>query len=166
MTIREQAIGIYKAAGYLPRQAITLFSIIVSFPFLLFQVFDAVSTSFKNTTATFAGFTPIQEHTVEQKRNFFFQLKYLYTVEGTDHYAIRDVIGHPTREAAQFALGQYGESPEPISIWYDSNTPDEFELNEPTSNWIVFLSCTVGLGFLAYYLKWLLLKYYELELKD
>lgn len=166
MTIKEQVRGIIKAAPYLPIQALTLLSFFIILPILLVQLFEAYTATYRETAATFTSFSRIQERIMKNETDFFFQLNYGFKVDGKDYQAVLDRGGHSTQDAAEFSLSQFTEKPNPVTIWYNPKNPREYQFYSPQKDWIIYLSLIFGLAFFAYYLKWLLLKYYVLELKE
>lgn len=166
MSIKEQFEGILKASHHLPFASLRLISILIGIPFLLIQFFNTITTSYNEVDAVFIGYTPVQERTREGKIEYFFKLSYSFRVNGKDYSLSKD-NGYISREIAEFNLtqSQLGEYPGPISIWYNTKDPYETELENPNTNWILYLALIALLGALAYYFKWVLLKYYELEIK-
>lgn len=166
MSIKEQFEGILKASPHLPFASLRLISILIGIPFFLVQFLNTITTSYTEIDAVFKGYTSVQERVREGKIEYFFKLNYSFRVNGKDYSLSKDNY-YISREIAEFNLtqSQLGEYSGPISIWYKTNDPHETKFENPNVQWIGYLGLIVLLSALAFYFKWILLKFYELEIK-
>ena len=164
MTIKEQLIGIIKAAPYLVRQSTTLLVCIIAIPFLLHESWQTYRMDWKPIKAQLVSFSKIQERIKDKKPDFFFVLQYEYKANNVSYYH-SEGESYLTREKSEARIRFLKSADREISIWYDSNNPSISKSTHPTSDWKMYLFMVLILMGWIWYLKWLLLKYYVLEIK-
>jgi len=161
-TILKQLRKIINAAPHLPFQSAFGLALLISVPILSFKFFEKIIPDWSETTAFPIEYSNIQDRIRQKESEFFFTIKYSYkdaesTLYLTNEYSYRgEKIAEESLESLQ---------DENISIWYNVRSPKAFVLSEFETYWLPYLmSIIVALLFLKY-IRWLLIKFYELEIE-
>ena len=165
MTTKEQLIGILKASPHLPIQAFTGLIMLIAIPILGVKLVEYATTDWIQTSASISLYIDIQERTKDKKTEFFYQIEYQYPVKG-ESLTFRTDHGFSTKISAEKDLSWIKKYPEDITIWYDQNNPINYEVDNAEDAWLIYLFIMIIPISVLAYCRWILLKYYELEIKN
>lgn len=163
MTIKNQFLKIIKAAPHLPRQT---FYLIVALISVCVFIYKGINENFKDwemTQAQYASCTKIQERIKDKKPDYFFGLQYSFQVKGDLFYHF-DQESYSTLERADRRVSQLNESNHARQIWYLKSNPNKSTSENPENDWIAYFMVATIMVCVVLYIKWILLKYYKLEL--
>jgi len=163
MKAKEQIKRIAKAAPHLPIQAMTSLAILFVIPFLIFQIYNSVSTSWSQTNAIIKKSNGIQERIKNGEPEFFYSIEYSFNVN-SEEFIIPFEKGFDNKGVGESDLRSRLTEQKSATIWYDQSNPLNASFEEVNSQWQVYLGILLLLIFVLIYFRWLMLKYYELEL--
>ena len=166
MTIKEQARRIIKAAPHLPIQTMIGISILFfGIPILLNQFFDSVTTHWTETKGISTDHKEVQERIRDGEVEYFYSIGYEFIANGKRSIAFLDK-GFRDKSLAESELNSTLSNPTEIRIWYDNSDPMRVAFSKEQIIWPVFIGLLVILIFPLLYFRWLMLKYYELEIEE
>lgn len=165
MSIKEQLRRIIKVIPHFPIQTITGLAAIIIIPVFLYRGTVILTTSWELTTATPSEFTNVQERIREDEPDFFYKIYYSYNANDEQYITTRE-RSFRTREKAESERSEEVIKPITVELYYDSKNPNNSEFEQDQTFWQpYFLLIPIFLGLLAYF-RWLMLKYYELEIEE
>lgn len=160
MTYKEEIKAIIKAAPYLPRQAFNGLMLLIIIPVLVFKGFQELSINWTETKAKPIEISRVQERIKNDKPDFFFRVTYQYGA-GSIHVSEES---YPSEFMANNRIEILTKYTSGVPLWFSGRNTST--LVDPTSQWYIhFIIALFFLTLLAYF-KWLLIKYYQLELAD
>jgi len=166
MTIKEQVRRIIKAAPHLPIQTMIGISILFfGIPILLNQFFESVTTHWTETKGLAVDHKEIQDRIRDGEVEYFYSIGYEFNVNGERNIAFLDK-GFRDKSLAENELKSELSNPTKVSIWYDNSDPMKVTFSNEEIGWPVFIGVLVILILPLLYFRWLLLKYYELEIEE
>lgn len=165
MTIKEQARRIIRAAPHLPIQALMSISILCSIPTLLVQIADTGFINWIETEGTIQTNKGVQDRTRNGNTEYFFSIEYEFIVNN-HRYVAPFEKAYSERSSAERDLQAILKESKPITLWYDRANPKNSTFDQHKMLWPGYLAVLVMLILLLLYFRWLMLKYYELELSD
>ena len=131
-------------------------------PVLIFEGFQALKTDWTKTQAKPVKISGIQERIKNGDPDFFFNVTYQYGPGWT--HSVEESF--PTAFQAQDKTEVLGQDSYEVELWFNTNTPAISTLEGPGPSSFVYLVMTlISVAWLAYF-RWLLIKYYQLELAD
>lgn len=164
MPIREQFQRIIKAAPHLPVQAFT--GIVVLFfaiPALVVQMLDEGFIQWTEANGVVADHHGVHERQRDGQPEYFYYIVYDFDVNEKTFNASYE-RGFPDRASAESDLQTKLSEPGSVVVWYDKSDPSRTSFKKEVFEWPVFLSLFVLLILILAYFRWLMLKYYALEL--
>jgi hypothetical protein len=166
MTIKEELRRIIKAAPHLPIQALLSIAILVILiPTLLIQMGDSVFTRWVETEGVISANRGVQDRIKNGRTEYFFSIDYEFIVNNHRYVAPYEK-GYSERSSAERDLQAILIESKPITLWYDRANPKNSTFDQHKMLWPGYLAVLVMLILLLLYFRWLMLKYYELELSD
>lgn len=164
MTIKEQTRRILKAAPHLPMQALTSIAILLfGIPTLLNQMFDSGFIQWVETVGIISTDRGVQERARNGKPEYFYSIDYKYSVDGQT-FCLPFENGYDGRDFAEDKLKEIIRESQPRTLWYDREHPANATFDREKMTWPSYLGLLGILILLLLYFRWLMLKYYELEL--
>ena len=164
MPIREQFQRIIKAAPHLPVQAFT--GIVVLFfaiPALVVQMLDEGFIQWTEANGVVADHHGVHERQRDGQPEYFYYIVYDFDVNGKTFNASYE-RGFPDRTSAESDLQTNLSAPGPVTVWYDKSDPSRGRFGKDSMKWPVFLGLLALLALILAFFRWLMLKYYALEL--
>jgi hypothetical protein len=166
MTIREQVRRIIKAAPHLPIQTMTGISILFfGIPILLNQFFESVTAHWTETKGIAADHKVIQDRIRDGEVEYFYSIGYEFNANGKKDIIFLDK-GYRDKSLAESELNSELSNPTTITIWYDNSDPINVTFERTDISGSVFLGLLIILILPLLYFRWLMLKYYELEIEE
>ena len=166
MTIREQIRRIAKAAPHLPIQALTGVVILVfGIPMLTMQMFDSGFIAWVETKATITDDKGVQERYMNGELEYFYSIGYEFNANGQHFIAFLEK-GFEDRAWAEIELDVMLAESKSVALWYEKSNPSNTTFENEGPRWPIYLGLLVLLTLLLAYFRWLMLKYYELELAE
>jgi len=164
MTLKEQTRRILKAAPHLPMQALTGTAILLfGIPMLLTQMVDSGFIQWVETEGLISAERGVQDRTRNGKYEYFYSID--YSVNG-QKFTLSFDKGYDDRDFAERNLKEMLRDPQPITLWYDRESPSNATFDEQRIGWPTHLSILIILILPLLYFRWLMLTYYELELDE
>ena len=164
MTIKEQIRRIIKAAPHLPFATFYGIIFLLVIPIILFQIFNSITTHWTKTIGIPVNHKEVQDRLRDGQVEYFYSIGYKYIADGKENIAFQDE-GFRDKSMAERQLNDRLAYPTNIEIWYDSSDPRRVVFTEEIS-WIVLIGGLLILTLPILYIRWLLLKYYELEIEE
>jgi hypothetical protein len=164
MTIKEQIRRILKAAPYLPIQAVQTFAYLIAIPILINLILTSFSTEWVEGKATILNYTAVQERTKDEEVEYFYSIGYDFSVVG-HHYTTPFEKSYDDKRVAEIDLQQIIADSRPATLFYDASNPSNVKFTNPNGWWILYSGLLVLVILLLMYNRWLMLKYYELEME-
>ena len=163
MSAKEQIRRITKAASHLPIQALTSLVLVFAIPFLIVQIFTSFSTRWSQTNAIIKKNSGVQSRLKNDKPEFFYSIDYSF-IANNKEFIIPFEKGFGNKSVAEDDLQSKLIEQKLETIWYDYSNPLNCSFEEVSSQWQVYFGILLLLIFVLIYFRWLMLKYYELEL--
>ena len=163
MSIFEQLRRIVKAAPNLPIQMVAAIALLIGTGIVGYKAFDGLFANWTEGTAELVDYTEVQERTREGEPEYFYKLHYKFTVDNQDYHVKRE-RGFRTSNLALETLEEEVKihlSP----VWYSSWNPNKATLEEDDTKWYFFLYALIPVMLALIYLRWIFMKYYELEIE-
>ena len=164
MTIKEQIKRIVKAAPHLPVQAWTGAAILfIWIPVLLTQMFDEGLIQWVEAKGVVADHQGVHERHRDGEPEYFYYIAYEFSVEGKEFRAFFEE-GYKTKSWAESELESRLAETTPVTLWYEASDPANATFEKEAPTWPAYLGMLVLSVLILAYFRWLLLKYYALEL--
>jgi hypothetical protein len=165
MSIKEQLRRILMVAPRLPiKAAMGLAILLYGIPVCLYQMFDSGFIQWKEAEGTISTHRGIQERNRNGKREYFYSIDYAYEVDGQT-FILPFEGGYDDRGFAEDKLKETLDESKPATIWFDRADPSEATFDAGRMMWPAYLGILTILMLPLLYFRWLMLKYYELELE-
>src|SRR5690348_3813938 len=132
---------------------------------LFSEMFDSGFIQWIKTEGRVSTDKGVQERNRNGKPEYFYTIDYAYEVNGQT-LILPFEKGYDDQK---FALGELKETldqSKPITIWFDQADPSRATFDHHRTMWPTHLGLLVLLILPLVYVKWLMLKYYELELQE
>jgi hypothetical protein len=167
MTIKEQLKRIIKVAPYFPFKTLTGISILFfGIPIILTQFFDSVTTHWIETTGTLTDHKAVQDRIKNDEVEYFYSIGYEFQADGKKNTIFVD-RGFSDKSVAERELNsELNNPPTSINFWYDKSDPSRVILEMEYISWPVYIGVLAILILLLLYFRWLMLKFYELEIEE
>jgi len=163
VTIFEQLRRIAIAAPYLPIQAIASISMFVAIYVCTSQGIEQLTTNWMETNSISKDFGRIFNRTIEGEPEFFFAINYSFDSDGTT-YSAKEEKTYSSQQNAELGLSIHSRKTDPIKIYFDRDDPTNYQFENRIDGYAVLSLNLIFIGMLAYF-RWLMLKYYELEIE-
>jgi len=166
MTLKEQARRILKAAPHLPTQTFICVAILfLGIPMLLHQMFDSGFIQRVETEAKVVGNSQVQDRTRNGRTEYFYYIHYGYNVNG-QKFTIPFEDWQYDRDYAEDRLKKDLSNLHAATIWYNQADPSNATFGEHAMAWPEYFGILCILLLPLLYFRWIMLKYYELELEE
>ena len=163
MSIPEQLRRILISAPNLPVQMVATIVLFIGMGMISFKALDGLFADWTEGTAEFIDFTDIQERTKEGEPEYFYKIHYKFMVNNHE-YQVKRERGFRKSDLARKMLEEEVKI-DLTPVWYSSRNPNRATLEEDETKWYFFLYALIPLILALSYLRWLFLKYYELEIQ-
>ncbi|MGB3585246.1 MAG: DUF3592 domain-containing protein [Tunicatimonas sp.] len=165
MKFTEQLKRIVKVSQFLPIQSFNSLILLIALPILTYKCAKILATDWVETKATPTAFTKIQERIRENEPEYFFKVYYSFDVDEEIFEIIREQGLRLIEEAEQnLMIAQTNK--QSIPVWYNKSNPENTELEMEGTNWFIYLFAIGLIILMLAYLRWIMLKYYELEIEE
>lgn len=162
MSISEQLRRIFKVAPHFPYQVAVGIFLLIGTVILTYKGFGRLLANWIEGTAELVEYSEIQERTRESKPDYFYKIYYKLSVNDQD-YQVTKEQGYRT---SNLALQSLEEEIELSPVWYSSWNPNRATFSEDETKWQYFFFALIPVLLVLSYLRWIFLKYYELEIEE
>ncbi|MEQ9303282.1 MAG: DUF3592 domain-containing protein [Marinoscillum sp.] len=163
MIISEQLRRIVIVAPKFPIQLTATIVMLIVTGVLGYKAFDVHCANWTEGTAELIDFTDVQGRTREGKPDYFYKLHYKFRVNNQEYQVKRERSFHTSEMALETLNEDVKIDLSPV--WYSSWNPNKSTMEEDDTKWYYFLFGLIPAILTLIYLKWLFLKYYELEIE-
>jgi len=162
MTLKEEIRAILKAAPHLPVQTTSGIVFLIVIPVFLFRGFQELSYNWTISHATPIEIGKVQERIKDDKPEFYFKVVYEYGPGLSYNHEESNQSEFLVKDKHEILLRDSSQ----VEIWFASNSPEIARMQNPSAHWYLYFIFS-GVFFSALlYFRWLLIKYYQLELAD
>lgn len=164
MSISEQIKRIIKAAPHFPIQALTGLSILFfAIPVLVLQLIDEGMIQWVETKGIIADHQGVHERQRNGQAEYFYYITYGFDVNGKSFNTSYEKAFSDNASAEADMHAKLSESGS-ITVWYDKSDPSRANFEKEAQAWPAFLGVLILAVLMLAYFRWLMLKYYELEM--
>lgn len=164
MTITEQIRRIAKAAPHLPIQALTGAAILLfGIPMLTMQMFNSGLIQWVEAKAIIIDDKGVQERYRNGELEYYYSIGYGFHVNGQQFIASFEK-GFEDRAWAEVELEAVLAESNSVTLWYEQSNPSNTTFKKEGARWPAYLGIVGLLTLLLAYFRWLMLKYYALEM--
>ena len=145
----------------LPRQFLAGALCIAASSLFIWNGINNITTDWISEKATPTAISPMQERIRNGKDEYFFSITYTYSTSFTfklEEFPVTTYMHKQSQE--EIDAGNYP----PVTIWYNSRDPHEILYQEPYVYISMYFSMALILLAMSLYFRWMLIKYYQLEI--
>jgi hypothetical protein len=164
MKISEQLRRIIKAAPHFPVQTYTGVGLLIALPFCLVQLYAAAPFNWIKTEAVIKDSEPVQERFRDKEVEYYYTLDYSFKVGGQQYSIFFDKAFTDQRQAREELQTTLSKA-EKVFVWYKRTNPSIASFQDTSSQCQLYLVIVITMVILLAYFRWMMLKYYELEIR-
>lgn len=163
MSIPEQLRRIILAAPHLPIQMISTIGLIIGTCIVAYIGFNGLIANWQEGTAELHEISHIQERTRDGNPDYFYKAHFNFSVNNKK-YSVTQEMGFSSLELATESKEQEKQKTS-RTVWYSAPNPNKATMEEADTKWYYYFYALIPVILMLIYLRWLFLKYYELEIE-